>query len=427
MVVRTAGLSRWFLGGAEYSATTRVRERGLTKNPVRVMKNYKLIFTGPVGAGKTTAIRSVSNLIYKDGDVRVSDGIGMRKTTTTVAMDNGVLQIGEEERVHLYGTPGQERFRFMWDILANSIAKDCIGLAILIDNARNYPFRDLAYYLKEFRHLVATKKLVIAVTHTDIQLSPELDDYRAWLSRHSVSASVAQIDARKEQDVLLIIGMLLQGVSRFGEQHSASFANGSLKENDMEHSKKIPSSQLQDSGRDQEQGVPTVHDIVPQLTANVKNKDVAEGRGEAGEAVDGGVEERLTPASRQPGSIYNNLGKKVNYVEKVIMKESIVDEVMNIKGVKSAALVSSMGDITTSSIEDVEFNEFISFLSGIAKAFENTSNLGELKSVTLKSSVEDNLTIYLEDEQTLCVVSSGKVSVRMLNQQIDNVLQWGDK
>ncbi len=389
------------------------------------MKNYKLIFTGPVGAGKTTAIRSVSNLIYKDSDVKVSDGIGMRKTKTTVAMDNGVLQISDEERVHLYGTPGQERFRFMWDILANDIAKDSVGLAIMVDNTRNYPFRDLAYYLKEFKKLATTKKLVIAVTHTDIQASPGLNDYKSWLGRNSVSASVVQIDARDEKDVLLLVGVLLQEVSCFGDRYSASFADGSLKENDMEHSKKVQSSRLEDLEHDQEQSVPTVHDIVPQLTVNVDKMDATGERKENEELTDWSKEDKSTPALRRRNSPYNSPGKKVNYVEKVIMKDSIVDEVMKIKGVKSAALVSSMGDITASSIEDAEFNEFISFLSGIAKAFENTANLGELKSMTLKSSVEDNLTIYLEDEQTLCVVSGGKVSVRMLNQQVDNVLQWG--
>ena len=219
----------------------------------------------------------------------------------------------------------------------------------------------------------------------------------------------------------------MQGVSSLGEQHSASFENGSLKENDMEHSKKIPPSQLRDLDYAQGQHIPTVHDIVPQLTENMDRADIIEGEKKDGKPADRDNEECLNPVPLRWSGIHNNREENYNYVEKVIMEESIVDEVMDIKGVKSAVLISSMGDITASSIEDVEFNEFISFLSGIAKAFEKIANLGELKSVTLKSSVEDNLTIYLEDEQALCAVSGGKISVRMLNQQIDNVLQRGDK
>ncbi len=392
-----------------------------------MMKTFKLIFTGPVGAGKTTAIRSVSNLIYKDSDVKVSNDSGVRKAKTTVAMDNGVLQIGRDEQVHLYGTPGQGRFRFMLDVLVNGIAKDCIGLVIFIDNARNYPFRDLMYYLKEVKHLLSTKRLVVAVTHVDVRPSPTLNDYRVWLNRRSISAFVTQIDARKERDVLKIVGVLLQGESCSGEHRVVCFANESLKEIDMGPSKKVSSSEWRGLNRDQEQSVPTVHDIVPQLTANPEKKNaVVEGREpEKTELIEKG--DGLIAASRAQIGTYNNLGGRGEYVEKVVMKESIVDEVMNIKGVKSVALVSSMGDITASSIEEAELNEFISFLSGISKAFEKTSNLGGLKSVTLKSSAEDNLTLYLEDEQTLGVVSGGKISVRMLNQQIDNVLQWGGK
>ena len=115
------------------------------------------------------------------------------------------------------------------------------------------------------------------------------------------------------------------------------------------------------------------------------------------------------------------------YVEKVVMKDSIVDEVMKIKGVKGAVLMDTMGDVIASSFEDGNLMEFIGFFSGIAKAFENAANLGELRSVTLKSSTEDNLTLYMEDEQVLCILSGGRVSVRVLNQQIDSVIQWGEK
>lgn len=81
------------------------------------MHNHKIIFTGPVGAGKTTAITSISDVPTLRTDEIASDMTKNRKSETTVAMDYGILNLGNGERVHLYGTPGQERFNFMWDIL----------------------------------------------------------------------------------------------------------------------------------------------------------------------------------------------------------------------------------------------------------------------------------------------------------------------
>ncbi|MCK5814246.1 MAG: ATP/GTP-binding protein, partial [Cocleimonas sp.] len=86
--------------------------------------NRKIIFTGPVGSGKTTAIVSISDIAPVTTDQSASDMTQKRKRNTTVAMDYGVINVSENERVHLYGTPGQERFDFMWNILT----KGGIGL-----------------------------------------------------------------------------------------------------------------------------------------------------------------------------------------------------------------------------------------------------------------------------------------------------------
>ena len=74
------------------------------------MSNHKIIFTGPVGAGKTTAISSISDMPPLTTDEAASDMTRNRKSGTTVAMDYGVMNLQASERIHLYGTPGQERF-----------------------------------------------------------------------------------------------------------------------------------------------------------------------------------------------------------------------------------------------------------------------------------------------------------------------------
>ena len=67
----------------------------------------------------------------------------VRKGHTTVAMDYGVIRLDEDTKVHLYGTPGQERFNFMWEILS----KGSMGLILLLDNTRANPLKDLTFFL----------------------------------------------------------------------------------------------------------------------------------------------------------------------------------------------------------------------------------------------------------------------------------------
>ena len=105
------------------------------------MKENKIIFTGPVGVGKTTAIAALSDDPPVKTDARASDMTLVRKGHTTVAMDYGVIRLDEDTKVHLYGTPGQERFNFMWEILS----KGSMGLILLLDNTRADSLRKLSF------------------------------------------------------------------------------------------------------------------------------------------------------------------------------------------------------------------------------------------------------------------------------------------
>ena len=77
---------------------------------------YKIVFAGPVGAGKTTAIKSLSDIEVVSTDASATDDVKLMKATTTVAMDYGLMRLDNGYQVRLYGTPGQKRFDFMWDI-----------------------------------------------------------------------------------------------------------------------------------------------------------------------------------------------------------------------------------------------------------------------------------------------------------------------
>ena len=167
--------------------------------------NRKIIFTGPVGAGKTTAISSISDIGIITTDESASDMTKSRKANTTVAMDYGLIKLNNDERIHLYGTPGQERFDFMWDILTNG----GIGLVLLLDNTRADPFRDLKFYTHSFRDFIAKQQLVVGITRMDMQHSPNIQTYRKWLGELSLEAPLFEVDARKRDDVSMLVQSLL--------------------------------------------------------------------------------------------------------------------------------------------------------------------------------------------------------------------------
>lgn len=169
------------------------------------MADYKIIFTGPVGAGKTTAIASISDLAPIKTDSVASDMTKNRKSNTTVAMDYGVLKLDGGESIHLYGTPGQERFDFMWEILTSG----GIGLILLIDNTRDKPMKDLQFFLTAFRDFIDKTSVAIGITQTDLSKKPKIDDFHAELKRLGFNVPLFEVDAREKKDVSLLIQSLL--------------------------------------------------------------------------------------------------------------------------------------------------------------------------------------------------------------------------
>lgn len=169
---------------------------------------YKVIITGPVGSGKSTAVNSISgnDKMLTDAMVSESDqATRLRKKTTTVAMDYTVVPMKNDDIIHLYGTPGQERFDFMWDVLAQGSQ----GLVLLLDNSRNNPFRDLKYYTNAFDKLIKKVPLVVGITRTDVNNNPPPKVYQQWLQDLGIKARVVPVDARERSQVITLLEHLI--------------------------------------------------------------------------------------------------------------------------------------------------------------------------------------------------------------------------
>jgi signal recognition particle receptor subunit beta len=126
------------------------------------MEIMRLVVTGPVGAGKSTFIRSVSEIEVVDTDRRATDDTLLLKKKTTVAFDFGRLQFGPEMALHLYGTPGQSRFDFMWDILI----RKAHAYILLVAAHRPSEFR-YARRILVFMKQRSQAPMIIGLTHMD--------------------------------------------------------------------------------------------------------------------------------------------------------------------------------------------------------------------------------------------------------------------
>lgn len=168
------------------------------------MKDYKILFTGTMGAGKTTAIAAISDIPPVSTDVRNNDPL-LAKPTTTVGLDYGEVTLSGAERLRLYGTPGQRRFAFMWQVLAQG----ALGLVILIDNSRPDPLADLAIYVENFRELIRDTACVVGIGRMDGHPQPDLEAYTDYLQANGVICPVLATDVREREQVLTLLDLLL--------------------------------------------------------------------------------------------------------------------------------------------------------------------------------------------------------------------------
>lgn len=131
----------------------------------------RVVVTGGVGAGKTTFIQTISEIDVVDTDKRATDELAQLKEKTTVALDFGKLTIASKQSLHLYGTPGQNRFDFMWDILIQKAH----AYILLIDAHRPNQFRQ-ARKLLNYINQNASIPAMIGITHTDCADAWKIED-----------------------------------------------------------------------------------------------------------------------------------------------------------------------------------------------------------------------------------------------------------
>ena len=140
------------------------------------MQNVKIVVTGPFNAGKTHFIRSISEIDVVNTERKISSKAEQVKAQTTVAMDFGRITVDDDLVLYLFGTPGQRRFDFMWEILSEGM----LGFVVMVDSTRPETFREARRILETFRAYAPTP-YIVAANKQDLEDAWEVDDLRVAL------------------------------------------------------------------------------------------------------------------------------------------------------------------------------------------------------------------------------------------------------
>nr|WP_296018053.1 ATP/GTP-binding protein [uncultured Acidovorax sp.] len=181
-----------------------------------------ILFMGPVGAGKTAAVQTLSDIDVAGTEESATDETAALKTYTTVCMDAGVLELGQGDKVRLIGAPGQDRFDFMWDILLEQAQ----AVVLLVNHGHDSRLQDLDHFMDRLGECMAGRRMPLAVGVTHIDLAPDvpLSIYRDRLTERAdhfpvCVAPVQPVDARKKKDLqtlVLTVAAMLEMVHRYG-------------------------------------------------------------------------------------------------------------------------------------------------------------------------------------------------------------------
>jgi hypothetical protein len=140
------------------------------------MQTVKMVVTGPFNAGKTEFIRAVSEIDVVSTERKITSEAERVKESTTVAMDFGRITVDDDLVLYLFGTPGQKRFDFMWEILSEGM----LGFVVMVDSTRPETFREARSILETFRAYAPTP-YVVAANKQDRDEAWDIEDIRIAL------------------------------------------------------------------------------------------------------------------------------------------------------------------------------------------------------------------------------------------------------
>ncbi len=178
------------------------------------MQTVKMVVTGPFSAGKTAFIQSISEIDVVSTERRISSEPEQKiKETTTVAMDFGRITVDEDLVLYLFGTPGQKRFDFMWEILSEGM----LGFIVVVDSSRPETFREAKGILQTFRAYAPTP-YVVAANKQDREDAWSIEDLRIALKLDKKVKMLPCIATNREMVKKVLLELLYSILEEMGEK-----------------------------------------------------------------------------------------------------------------------------------------------------------------------------------------------------------------
>jgi uncharacterized protein len=167
------------------------------------MQAVKMVVTGPFSAGKTQFIQTISEIDVVETERKISSRAERIKDRTTVAMDFGRITVDEELVLYLFGTPGQRRFDFMWEVLSEGM----LGFIVLLDSVRPETFREARDILDTFRSY-APVPYIVAANKQDMEDAWSPEDLRIALRIPSETKMLTCVATDRESVKSVLLELL---------------------------------------------------------------------------------------------------------------------------------------------------------------------------------------------------------------------------
>src|SRR5512141_3226610 len=164
-------------------------------------QTVKMVVTGPFNSGKTQFVGSISEIDVVSTERKISSEAEKVKDQTTVAMDFGRITVDDDLILYLFGTPGQRRFDFMWEILSEGM----LGFIVMVDSTRPETFREARSILETFRAYAPTP-YVVAANKQDMEEAWEMDDIRHALRLDNNTKLLPCVATKKESVKTVLLG-----------------------------------------------------------------------------------------------------------------------------------------------------------------------------------------------------------------------------
>ena len=180
-------------------------------------RNLKILVAGHFGAGKTTFVKTLSQIPTVETEKKTTQNEEKKKkSSTTVAMDYGEYVTEDGKKIHIFGIPGQERFSFMWSILA----KNTIGFIVLLDSTDTSRWYEAFKQVHLFRKVAPKAPFIFVANKRDLPEALPMEDIKRRLKLPS-NIKLVECVATDLNSVRSVVAALLKELEKVETPNTA--------------------------------------------------------------------------------------------------------------------------------------------------------------------------------------------------------------